>query len=328
MATDVKTTHEETGILRLSHDLKIASETFESHEARFLVDTYYEIQEYRKSSKNQLDALSKSDEPHETLGFFHNQFMALETDISKALDVYSDKEPMGRWARQVVGIGPVISAGLIAHIDINKAPTAGAIWRFAGLDPSVVWGKGEKRPYNAKLKVLMWKIGDSFVKLSNHDQAFYGHMYKDRKEFEVIRDNYVQEVDGPGWYAIEVPTLTKDKKGNYLTKEVNNQPVEINGKWFVGGNAKAAAETLNTKNIKKPETLAIYRSGHLPAGRLDLRARRVAVKMFISHWHEEAYFQMGKKPPVPYALTMDEHTHYIASPVPSLGKQKKARKNR
>lgn len=52
------------------------------------------------------------------------------------------------------GIGPVISAGLLAHIDIHRAVTVGHIWRFAGLDPSVKWLKKTKRPWNAGLKVL------------------------------------------------------------------------------------------------------------------------------------------------------------------------------
>lgn len=34
-----------------------------------------------------------------------------------------------------------------------------------------------KRPYNATLKTLSWKIGMSFMKLVNHPRCFYGHLY-------------------------------------------------------------------------------------------------------------------------------------------------------
>jgi len=88
----------------------------------------------------------------------------------------------------IVGIGPVLAAGLLAHIDIEKAPTAGHIWSFAGLNPNTTWGKGEKRPWNAKLKVLCWKIGQSFVKVSNRENDVYGHIYKERKELEMGRN--------------------------------------------------------------------------------------------------------------------------------------------
>ena len=56
-----------------------------------------------------------------------------------------------------------ISAGLMANIDITKVQTAGQIQAFAGLDPTREWNKGEKRPYNARLKALCWKIGQCFI---------------------------------------------------------------------------------------------------------------------------------------------------------------------
>jgi hypothetical protein len=38
-----------------------------------------------------------------------------------------------------------------------------------------------KRPYNEKLKVLSWKIGESFVKVRNRPQDVYGKIYVERK---------------------------------------------------------------------------------------------------------------------------------------------------
>lgn len=67
-------------------------------------------------------------------------------------------------------------------------PTVGHWWRFAGLDPTLAWGKGEKRPWNADLKVLCYKIGESFVKVSGQENAFYGQLYAERKAFEVEKD--------------------------------------------------------------------------------------------------------------------------------------------
>ena len=83
--------------------------------------------------------------------------------------------------KSIVGIGPVIAAGLMCHIDIEKAPTVGHIWRFAGLDPTTIWEKKQKRPWNAKLKTLTWKISESFVKTCNHADSFYGPLYQERK---------------------------------------------------------------------------------------------------------------------------------------------------
>ena len=63
-----------------------------------------------------------------------------EISIKKALDVFSDTKPEGLWAKSVVGIGPVLAAGLMAHIDIEHCPTVGHIWSFAGLNPAQSMG--------------------------------------------------------------------------------------------------------------------------------------------------------------------------------------------
>ena len=55
------------------------------------------------------------------------------------MKAYVEKQPIGQWLLSVTGIGEVISAGLIANLDIRKAKTAGAFWRFCGLDPTVEW---------------------------------------------------------------------------------------------------------------------------------------------------------------------------------------------
>ena len=93
-----------------------------------------------------------------------------------------------RWMMSIHGIGPILSAGIMSHIDIQKAPTAGHIWNFAGLNPSIEWKKGTKRPWNARLKVLAWKCGQSFLKFHKHPLCVYGHIYAERKLIEVERN--------------------------------------------------------------------------------------------------------------------------------------------
>lgn len=287
---------------RLSKDLRAAAGEMGRDEVRFLVDSYYQVQDFRKASANQERALSTGGEPHDMVGFFAAQFDVLEAQLKRALDSFSSADAMGSWSREHVGIGPVIAAGLTAHIDITRAPTVGHIWRFAGLDPTTRWAKGERRPWNADLKVLCWKIGESFARFSTREDCFYGQVYRQRKAYELERDAKVREIRPPikGW----------------------NDPVLIvvdgSDHWFVGGNAAAAAETLKTRNIRDKELLATYRSGHLPAGRLDQRARRYATKLFLAHWHGEAYRRhYGTEPPLPYAISHLGHAHEIKAPVPA-----------
>ncbi len=176
-------------IRRLNRDMLVAAKTLSINEARYLVGAYYQIQEYRKAAGNQVGALSKSGEPHGVLAWLLDTSRVIELQIKRALDAWTDALPAARWAKSICGIGPVISAGLTAHVDISRCNTVGNIWRFAGLDPTVEWLPKTKRPWNASLKTLCWKIGESFVKVSGRDDDVYGKLYLRRKQQEVERND-------------------------------------------------------------------------------------------------------------------------------------------
>lgn len=262
---------ESISIEKLSKDLRAGAKLISATEARFLVDAYYIIQEDRKRYSNQEKQMEA--EPHELLSHFASQSELLEEQIKIALDIYSRNSPLGKWAREQKGIGPVITAGLLAHIDITKAPTVGHIWRFAGLDPTSKWEKGKKIPWNASLKTLCWKIGRSFVFVSGHEDAYYAQVYLKRKEYEVAKNAIFDY--------------------------------------------KAQAEAaLANKNFKR-DTIAkqFYEKGQLPPAHIDQRARRYAVKLFLSHYHEVAYkLHYGTAPPLPYPIAALGHAHKIELP--------------
>jgi hypothetical protein len=171
-------------LLPLTRDLRRAAATMSEQEARYLVDYYYQLQRDRIRAAQRHDP----EEPHALMDWLFTSTRTLETRIRSALDSYSEAQPLGQWARSIIGIGPVIAAGLLAHIDISKAETAGAVWRFAGLDPTSVMAKGTKRPWNTRLKTLCWKVGESFVKQSGRDNDIYGHLYIERKVYEEKRN--------------------------------------------------------------------------------------------------------------------------------------------
>lgn len=333
-------------IQRLTSDLKQASLTLSPKEARYIVDAYYTIQDYRKAADNQRRSLEESSEPHSVILWLLKQHSTLEAQLKRALDSWTDAGIVSPWAKTIVGIGPVISAGLAANI-IHIPHTAGKIWRYAGLDPSQEWlgrerattlvnglwdeerfkeqsnqQSGEqsycmelvvqiakkinynphnlwliatqdregatvpaskktivaalaKRPFNARLKLLQWKIGESFVKVQNIDGDFYGKIYRQRRDYEAI----------------------KNLKGDY---------------------AQQAKEHLERFNIdRNTEAYAAYKEGRLPEGHIYMRSKRYAVKLFLAHWHEVAYQEMYKKmPPKPYILEHSDgvHTHKIEVP--------------
>ena len=253
-------------------DIRAAAQNLGEGEARYLVDYYYQMQGFRTASSNMVRAMTALDEPSVMVGWLSDSHKALEARIRVALEAYAKQHPVGQWMLSIHGIGPVIAAGLLAHIDIAKAPYAGNIWNFAGLNPKSEWRKGEKRPWNAKLKVLCWKIGDSFVKSSGSEKSVYGKIYRKRKELEVQRNE-------EGLFADQ------------------------------------AADKLAKFKIQDKATRAMYESGKLPAGRVDQRARRIAVKLFLSHMHDVwTWHVTGHRAPPPYAIQHMGHHNEIQCP--------------
>lgn len=306
--TKVKTTlakNETTeSVSRLSKDLVNSAKSLTVKEAKYLVRTYYRLQDDRIRAAARSRALSKDNTPHELFEWVTAQSAVLEKQLVRALDRYTEAQPMGEWLRNIYGIGPVISAGLLANTSVEiwkcvnkkklfvkkevkvdeinleegivdleddeedehictpenpcseachheRIETAGSFWSYAGLDPTVKWEKGCIRPWNANLKKLCWLIGQSFMKFSGQPKCFYGHIYLQRKEYEIKK------------------------------------------------NAERVAKG------EKPLTDA----------HINARARRYAVKIFLSHFHAESYRRHFKEEPAkPFAIAILGHAHMIYPP--------------
>jgi len=263
-----------TAVEKVSRDLKKAAKEMGDDTARYMVDAYYREQNERIAADAMIRQAEKEGEPVEAIKFIAEQHRRNEASIKSMLDSYTSNNKLGAWAKSICGIGPVIAAGLLAHIDITKTQTAGGLQRFAGLDPTLEWGKGQKRPYNAKLKTLVaFKLGESFVKMQNRPTDVYGHLFAEHKLLE-------QQRNEAGEFAEEAKAVLAKKK--------------------IG---------------KDTEAYKWYSQGKLPPAHIHARARRYAVKIFLSHFFEVAYeIEYGKRPPEPYSIAILQHAHKIEAP--------------
>ncbi len=80
--------------------------------------------------------------------------------------------------------------------------------------------------------------------------------------------------------------------------------------------ADQACKILETKNITDKATRATLESGKLTQGHLVARARRYAVKLFISHVHEAMWYaEFHEDSPSPYVISHMGHKDYVAPEV-------------
>lgn len=170
-------------IKRLNKDLRAAAKELPDREALVLVNSYYQAQFERIRTDARLRTIA-ADEPNLVLKFYSEQARTLEEYARIALDVYSLNHPVGQWLRAQKGIGPVLASAHLAFIDIEKAPYAGHIWSFAGLTPNGVRRRGEKSNFSPRYKKICWLTGESFVKVSGYEDAFYGQLYKEFRALE------------------------------------------------------------------------------------------------------------------------------------------------
>ena len=293
-------------ITRLKADVKKAgARALSEREARYLVDLYYQMQEMRKSSANQVRSMSADKEPTMLLDWAMKSFDTVENEIKKILDYYTDTEKsgMGAWAKEIVGIGPVIAAGLLAHIDIRECKTVGSIWRFAGLDPTSKWEKGHKRPWNAEFKVLCWKIGQSFEKVSNNEKDFYGKYYQARKADEWARNLRGELIDQANRGAARVDKSTQA----YLWYSGRMSPSKVRK---LLDEDPEALSTLKPSKKQVGDEIPMLNPGHIRQ-----RALRWATKLFLCHWFEQAWRNHYKtEPPLIYSVAMMGHVHKIEPP--------------
>ena len=258
----------------LDRDIRQAASTLTVPQARFLVDLYYQWQDDRKSSRAQLRASAEEPEPHGVVTWLANNTERVEKTILYELAKFSNSQRVGLWAQSIMGIGPVLTAGLIAHIDITRAPTVGHIWSFAGVNPDQrKWEKGSKRPFNAKLKVLVWKIGESFVKVSNRENDIYGHVYAERKVLE----------------------QTRNEAGVFADQAAHALATKNYGK---------------TTDAYKAYIKGILPPAHIHAK----AKRYAAKLFLAHYHHVAYELEYGEPPPKPYVIDHLAHAHYIAPP--------------
>ena len=371
-------------LAKLNKDIKTAATVLTPQEARYLVDTFYQLQDYRKMFDNQCRQLTTTPEgePCGTLAFFGANFATLEKNVQTVLETYAKSQPIGQWMMSIMGIGPIIAAGIMAHVDIKKVQTAGEIHAFAGVDPNRPWlGKDKAKTlinrlwdkYDFKKPNLGTLVkfdpdnenpeGSESLQFNDKELMFFTELSQEtgRKvdklitmmlgnEDDITVDDESKLEDDYDPYATTNPDKPKKKKHTHKSRlmaklaqppwntrlkvltwkigqsfvKVSNNPKDYYGKiyqakkaYYIAKNealdyADQAKHKLATVKIgKNTQTYKCYLSGKLPPSHIDQRAQRYAAKMFLSHMFQVWYeYEHGTPAPLPYPIAvLGNHIH-------------------
>lgn len=89
-----------------------------------------------------------------------------EGKYKSLMKFYIESEPIySAWLCKVKGISTINTANLLQYFGYcEKAKHASSLWKFAGLTPDSKKEKGKSLDFSPKLRTLMYRIGDCFIK--------------------------------------------------------------------------------------------------------------------------------------------------------------------
>ena len=163
------------------------------NDLRALVDFRAQIQKQRIAISNRLDALAReADEAQPTTSAlwerWFDELKDMESGIDDDIKANTDDYPIIALMTEVKGVGKVLAAQAVAHIDITRASHVSSLWRYAGFGVNADGErdrlqKGVKAPYNKGLKTICWKIATSFMRSNSPYREIYDKA-KERYERE------------------------------------------------------------------------------------------------------------------------------------------------
>lgn len=321
---------------KLTRDMKKAASLLSRQHARWLTDMYYQMQQYRITSANQIRQSGETNEPNEVFTWFLSSFKSQEANLKNALGTFARTYKVGKWLQSIVGIGDVLSAGLLGHLDIrmSKVSASGFI-RYCGQDPKREWLGREKAttlvkkhlddiPNSRELELInLVKIGEE---ISTKPDSILKAVTKEGKKCS--KAELIKYLSKPPYNSFLKTLCFKinesfvkfknHPKGGLYGGIYETHKLRIMARNERGEYAETAAEILKAKNYNKStEAYKAYSEGKLPQAHMHMRAMRKVISIFLSHLHHVMYLDYyGENPYHPYAFDKLDHDRdsYIAPP--------------
>ena len=166
----------------------------------------------------------------ETLETVHKRLRKIDAEVTKHIKTSDD--PLVLSAISVVGVGPITVAGLQTYVDLEKADSASAMWKYVGLHAASHerYTKGEAGGGNKTLRTIIWNTANSMTK--NRDCP-YRVVYDQTKNRLAASEKVVKSRNTQG-HLVEVPwkdTKPSHRHGAALRAIMKHFLADY---WFVG----------------------------------------------------------------------------------------------
>ncbi len=172
---------------------------------RVLSDARKQVQKLRIAEENRLWHLGEGRDTDTATGIarkMHTENLETLRELEKAYEdrmrrmvkYLRDDMPIIGHLLSVKGVGEVYAAELLSHIDIHKADTISALWRFCGY--GVVDGKaerkvrGQKLSYCSRLKTVCYKIFTSWLRC--RESPYKEYYFTQKARYEATRPDWTK----------------------------------------------------------------------------------------------------------------------------------------
>lgn len=254
-----------------------------------LVDVGLAIEKLRVASEVRQSHLARQGKKDPETDELHRRLKDLEDYVDGRVVPLIQSHPAYSWFSLVLGVGTENISKVVAPIDIEKAHTISALWKFAGFSvedgaaPRRVKGGG-KLSYNSQLRSMCWRLASS---LRQARGKFYRYYLGEK-------DKYTERFVSQGYKILATP------RGKWVCLNCGES-------WARKRDITPCCDSPAIEKKLREEPAGIIWKGHL-----DMMALRKMIKLFLAClwlvWREAE----GLPTRSPYAIERMGHSKVIS----------------
>jgi len=283
------------------------------------------LQKSRLAFNNRVKAIedgrdNASPDTAELLARWRERFETLEKEADRDIARFVADTPIVQHMIEIKGIAELLAAKLICMIDIEKAPTVSALWKYSGYGQGEYWQDAEGKIV-APVKGYQWKVKadktkekvlvvvdpkPDWIKVTARDRPIEGFMLSYNRRIKttvyLIASQFLRVADSP--YA----PLYAEAYETYLRVHPEWGRCDTCG-------VLTLAECSDPVLHRSPEHRQKRKGGKYLGWKTDhinLSAMRKMGKVFLAHLWERWRKLEGLPTPDLYVLEKMGHTHYLA----------------